>query len=366
MRPPAPPLHFGVGVNNGIPIANAQVPQGGPQAPNGNQAAQGAAVNRGPNGGQQQGFNLHLINNNAPNLPEVPDDNLALHWYIPWRSPVTRRNAPHWKRSFCVTAAIWYAGKCFPGWVNTMVELTRPVGLWEMTKQWTWDVLNLTFALTRPTIAVAHIYGWETTGEMASSVMGFFSAVCLKTSGKTPAAHAMYTQLQLRLPKIMRCWNMVLAASFVWFVYRVVNYSIAGPPPFEPEGFAGPTTCVEVTQERAQAAPTHFACPAGLRALVCEKAMMLERTPALLQKIKGMAGRWCDDHGINPMERPAYIAGAVACAMTVPRMELDLAAYQRRWEVRYAQRMIAQAADAGERTPSHVLFWRWLTNPGRR
>lgn len=279
---------------------------------------------------------------------------------------MTRRAAPHWKRSFCVTTAIWYTGKCFPGWVDAMVELTRPVGFWELAKQWTWDVLNLTLALSSPRIAIANIYGWDNTGEMITSVMKFFSAVWFKTTGKTPAAHAMYLQIQKNVPKIMFYWRCVFYASAAFTVYRAVNYCISGPPPFEPDGFAGPTTCVEVTQERAQADPTHFACPAGLRALVTEKAMMLERTPALLQKIKGMAGRWCDDHGINPMERPAYIAGAVACAMTVPRMELDLAAYQRKWEVRYAQRMIAQAHDAGERTPNHVLFWRWLTNPGRR
>lgn len=112
--------------------------------------------------------------------------------------------------------------------------------------------------------------------------------------------------------------------------------------------------------------PTHFACPAGLRALITERCLMLERTPQLLQKIKSVAGRWCDDHGINPMERPMCIAGAVACAMTVPRMELDLAAYQRRWEIRDAQRMIAAAHQAGDHVPPHVLFWRWLTQPGRR
>uniref|UniRef100_A0AAU7YE37 Uncharacterized protein n=1 Tax=Juruaca virus TaxID=3229021 RepID=A0AAU7YE37_9VIRU len=348
---PQPPA---VAVNN-QPVGFGQV-----AAP----VAHGQAVNRGPNNGQQQGLNLHVVNNNAPNLAEPPDDALAMHWYIPWRTPATRRQAPHWKTSFSVTTGIIIARSAVPKLVESLVDITRPVGFWQHTKQMAWDFLNLTAALASPHIALAQSYGHESTGHMIGNIKA--TAIAIWEGSHQCAAHEFWKLVQRTMPMFRRITGVLALASASWCAYRYVTYVTRGPPPFEPEGFAGPTTCVEVTQERALASPTHFACPAGLRALITEKAMMLERTPQLIQKMKGIAGRWCDEHGINPMERPAFIAGAVAAAMTVPRLELDLVAYQRRWEVQYAQRQIAHAAMQGDPAPPHELFWRWLTNPGRR
>lgn len=67
-----------------------------------------------------------------------------------------------------------------------------------------------------------------------------------------------------------------------------------------------------------------FVCPAPLARLVQERVLMCEREPALIQKVKGIASKWCDNQGLAGNERYQAISGAVAAALTVPCIEQNV------------------------------------------
>lgn len=134
----------------------------------------------------------------------------------------------------------------------------------------------------------------------------------------------------------------------------------------EPDPFAPPTSIVEVSPEVARGVPVSFSCPASLRSLVLERAMLLERTPALLQKIKSIAGRWCDEQSVPPDKRPAYIAGAVASCMCVPELEQHLLMFETGHNVQELYKRVRRHQTASTPEERKMRFLDWLTRPGRR
>lgn len=134
----------------------------------------------------------------------------------------------------------------------------------------------------------------------------------------------------------------------------------------EPDPFAPPTAIIEVAPDIAQGVPVSFCCPASLRSLVIERAMLLERTPALCQKIKSIAGRWCDENNVTPDKRPTYIAGAIAACMCVPELEQHLLLFETGHNVQELYKRVRR--HQGSLTPEarKMRLLDWLTRPGRR
>lgn len=116
---------------------------------------------------------------------------------------------------------------------------------------------------------------------------------------------------------------MLVAAT--WAAYVLVRHAIE-PPPYEaPEGTyptGGPI--IEITQEEAANKSMVFTCPAQLARLVQERVLMCERDPTLIQKVKSIAARWCDQNNVTNNLRYQAISGAVAAAMTVPCIEQNI------------------------------------------
>lgn len=134
----------------------------------------------------------------------------------------------------------------------------------------------------------------------------------------------------------------------------------------EPDPFAPPTSLIEVSAEVAQGVPVSFSCPAALRSTVLERCMLLERTPTLCQKIKSIAGRWCDEQSVPPDKRPAYIAGAIASCMCVPEMEQHLLMFERGHNIQELYKRVRQHQQAITPEQRKLRLLDWLTRPGRR
>lgn len=174
----------------------------------------------------------------------------------------------------------------------------------------------------------------------------------------------------LKLGWLTQLSPIIVGAAVAYFAYKIVRHVCSvlrdRHVPHDTEGLGHPHLMVEVTQQEAQATPTHFACPALLRAHILERIMLCDRTPQLIQKCKSICGRWCDDNGIAPALRPAYIAGGLACAMSVSNMELDLISYERAYATTHARLQVRRHANADIRPAATDAFWQWLMRPGRR
>nr|WKV34156.1 MAG: RNA-dependent RNA polymerase [Riboviria sp.] len=111
----------------------------------------------------------------------------------------------------------------------------------------------------------------------------------------------------------------VIVLGIVWAGYAIARHLIE-PPPYEaPPGcypMGGPL--IEITQEEAPKKEMVFACPAGLARAVQERTLLCERDPVLMQKVKSIASRWCDNAGLQGNQRYAAMCGAMAAALTVP------------------------------------------------
>lgn len=311
-----------------------------------------------------------MVNNNAADLRADPEDPGFLHWYIPVATPVTRRMPAAPCGGLLLTVATWGARV---GWYPLVQHLTRRArltGVLPVLRETVRDMIHTSIGRHHDTLTL-----WESLTMFGRNIWSScrntaaFSLVEYVYRATKPSS---YTLLLNALHRHKHLINAVLTTTAIagtaWCAYQLSMRVWLNTQPFEPEGMGHPGLMVEVTQEEAVGTPTHFACPAGLRATILEKIMLCERTPNLLQKVKSMAGRWCEDNNINPYHRPACIAGAVAVGMTVSPLESDLIKYESRWEVQAAQHRIAQhAAGMPDGRPRYnQRFWDWLTSPGRR
>lgn len=259
------------------------------------------------------------------------------------------------------------------GWqplVQHLARRARLTGVAAVLRETIRDMVHTSIGRNHDTLSL-----WESLTMFSRSIWGAVrnsTTFTLVDYIYRATAPNTYRQLLLGLQRHRQLINAALTTGGIaltaYCAYTLSMRVWLNMQPFEPEGMGHPGLMVEVTQEEAIGTPTHFACPAGLRATILEKIMLCERTPNLIQKVKSMAGRWCEDNNINPYHRPACIAGAVAVGMTVSPLETDLVKYEARWEVQAAQHRIAQhAAGMPDGRPrANQRFWDWLTSPGRR
>lgn len=258
-------------------------------------------------------------------------------------------------------------------WQNVVVTLARRArldGFFAVLRETARDMIHEAIGRNHDTLSL-----WESLSFFQSSILksvrntASFTMVDWIYRATAPNTYRAALLGALRHRHLINAVITTFGIAFTAYsAYQLATRIWLNSQPFEPEGMGHPGLMVEVTQEEALGTPTHFACPAGLRATILEKIMLCERTPNLIQKVKSMAGRWCEDNQINPYHRPACIAGAVAVGMTVSPLENDLIKYEARWEVQNAQRRVAQhAAGIPDGRPRHnQRFWDWLTSPGRR
>lgn len=111
----------------------------------------------------------------------------------------------------------------------------------------------------------------------------------------------------------------LLACGLVYAGYVLARHAIE-PPPYEapPGCYPNGGPMIEISQEEAPSKSMVFACPAPLARTVQERVLLCERDPTIIQKVKTIAARWCDQNGLSNNQRYAAICGAVAAAMTVP------------------------------------------------
>lgn len=118
------------------------------------------------------------------------------------------------------------------------------------------------------------------------------------------------------------------AVAVIWTGYVLARHYIE-PAPYEaPPGLypnGGPM--IEITQEEARNKAHVFVCPAPLARLVQERVLMCERDPTLLQKVKSIASKWCDQNHVTNNQRYQAVAGALAASLTVPCIEQNVIHY---------------------------------------
>lgn len=127
----------------------------------------------------------------------------------------------------------------------------------------------------------------------------------------------------------LRLWRAfapaIAIAGATWLAINVYRRWTEPDPMDAPAGVypsGGPW--VEVTQEQARGVATAVACPAPLARLVQERVLLCERDPAMMQKVKTIASRWCTEQGLSDNVRYNAVAGAMAAAMTVPVQEQNI------------------------------------------
>lgn len=290
---------------------------------------------------------VNIQNQNGPEGREIPGDDLALHWYVPFRSPATRRSSQ--SRPYIAmtgSAMLWATSSALQVLKPPTRSLTTALATAVHSACTTWlarDSLNPWFRLALQPLA-------HKLAPRPPTVMASFAGFITR--------HAVV------IKAVLRVGALGLAAYACWTTAR---HWFDNSKPYEPEGVNHVALMTEVTQEEAMDAPTHFACPAGLRAHIVEKVMMCERTPALIQRVKSIAGKYCDERGVSQFDRPQWIAGACAAAMTVTSHELDLLSYERSWSVQKARKLLRRHHDGAAPEPrNNPGFWQWLLGPGRR
>lgn len=333
-------------------------------------------------GGPNAGLAVNIVNQNAANILEPEPEVLPLHWYVPLTSPATRRVLCYDLRiPTGITAGALLVRHL---WLPTARRFAPRLGLAQQLFESTRQHVSIGFPPASIFFIKFSLPSWSECSEWLPQTPRWLRphfAVLGQLATNVRRAAFNWTPPRWRfLPATTRPLGQWMLRH-AWWV-RPVLATIAGLAacttlycfwwnrrqlalPYEPEGLGQRHVMCEVTQEEALQTPTHFACPAALRAVVLEKVFLSERTPALVQRIKSIAGRWCDDHGVGPFERPACIAGAVAAAMTVSTLEMDLVRYEQQWSVRTARRLLRD--HHAEEAPRHQpAFWDWLTGPGRR
>lgn len=154
---------------------------------------------------------------------------------------------------------------------------------------------------------------------------------CVARGNKT-----LQTAAKIAAPKLMRyathaatvCKSMNLmaapiAATALAYAGWVVLRHITEPPPYEapPGCYPSGGPMIEIAQEEAPQREMVFCCPGPLARRVQERVLLCERDPTIIQKVKSIAAKWCDDNNLNDNQRYTAICGAVAAAMTVPASE---------------------------------------------
>lgn len=286
-----------------------------------------------------------VINNNIGQVDmAVRDDDMALHWYTPMLPVASRRVTWYRRWPLWLAGGVFVAGttaSCYLAWKQPWREVEARYLFMDA-----WQVVSFT---SGGWLRWLNPLGWATQ--------------ITHTVSKLAKACSLWMH---PVPWWRKCWwhaTWAVTATSFGIAMWALNPHV--PDPLEPDGPGQPALMVEVTQQEALAQPTHFICPAGLRALVTEKVLLLERTPQMVQRIKSVAGKWCDDHQVGAFERPRYIAGAVAACMTVPHLEMDLLLFNSWDPIQRAHRRLQNYHNQNLLPDATSRFWQWMRQ-GRR
>lgn len=261
----------------------------------------------------------------------MDDQDRALTYYTPLQDIFLRPSLPTLTGPFALMAG---AGLCYVAPGKLLYELCMNQALYasrNTVKASLYHILGKTLKYTGALMG-------DTILKMSSLSL---AAITGYVAEKTHAYGAYYIKLaaQLAAPTLMSraqkiqtvCDGLniiskpLMVIAGVWAGYTLVRHAIE-PPPYEaPQGtYPAGGPIIEITQEEARNKSMVFTCPAQLARLVQERVLMCERDPTLVQKVKSIAARWCDQNNITNNLRYQAISGAVAAAMTVPCIEQNI------------------------------------------
>lgn len=313
---------------------------------------------------------VNINNNNGPDPREIPGDDMMLHWYIPQPQVATRRKENPPLGAWLTTAAVTLGARIGHRSLNKLLlDLCRHSGVRGYLKETSRGILHAATGYSQTEeFTIAQTLGLLFGSKKVIAGTGFmymYNKIYEATKPNSWVRFLFTWRKHAAFTSAVCATGFCIAVAGV--IYCIVRQIQVNREPYEPEGISHSGLMCEVTQQEALATPTHFACPVGLRDHILEKIFLQDRNPVLIQRVRSMAGKWCDDRGVNPHIRPAYIAGAVACAMSVSRMEQDLLQFERQWEVRQARGLLARHHAMGDGPPrQRPGFWEWLMRPGRR
>lgn len=264
--------------------------------------------------------------------PPRPDDqDRQLNYYTPLRDIFMRPSLPTLRGPFALlgTAALFHAA---PG--KLLYNFCMTQALYQSKNTVKASLLHIGGNIFKWAGGILGDAVLKVSSLSMAAVTGYMSEVAfskgqsmLKQAAKI-AAPKLMTRAQM-LQSACDGLNIIAkpvgAVAIAWAIYVLARHAIE-PPPYEaPEGtYPSGGPIVEITQEEARNKAKVFTCPAPLARVVQERVLMCERDPTMIQKVKSIAARWCDQHGLQNNQRYQAVAGAVAAAMTVPCIEQQI------------------------------------------
>lgn len=304
---------------------------GPPQVPPPNAPARADGAGGPPDGGLNDGPRRPPLPNLADLNAQPDDQDRPLHFYTPLHDIFHRPALPTLRGPFMLGAisGIMYMA---PGKLLYQLAMNRALmnshatlkgaAYHIMANACKWSALALGDVILKiPSLTLGAVTGWASEHLMMTSQRLLLKAA--KLSG--PRWLSMGQQAQLLCNAANALSKPIMAVAVVWIGYTLARHAIE-PPPYEaPPGIypnGGPI--IEITQEEAANKALVFTCPAPLARQVQERVLLCERDVQLIQKVKSIAARWCDQNNYAGNERYQAVAGAVAAALTVPCIEQNV------------------------------------------
>lgn len=309
-------------------------PAGGPGAPNppgGGAGPGGPGQPGGPGPGGAGGPGAGQPGGQNPPLDRLlgQDDDHPLRYYAPMQDIFKRPRLPT-LRGPLATAVVGLATKFIPA--DWLVEQA----LWafgkledaKLSKQLGYAVAKKIYGTTSA-IAASPLW-WNLPFTLSITGQSAFFAIAERSKQammdymkmRAPWWYKPFKNLCLGVAAIGKLYKFTLGIAAIWAAYVLARH-VMEPPPYEaPEGVypaGGPM--IEIAPEEAPSREHVFACPVELARMAQERVLLCDRDPTIIQKVKTIASRWCDQRNLGPNERYNAIAGAVAAALTVPAVE---------------------------------------------
>lgn len=268
----------------------------------------------------------------VPAPPVQPDDqDRHLNYYTPMVDIFMRPRLPSLRGplALAIGGAICH---CAPG--KALYQLAMNQALYHSRNTFKSAVLHLLgnslkygswiigdFALKTPSLVTVGVCGYlgEKMHATAHSLLKQAATLAApKIMSKAQTAQVLCQALNIIAKPIV-------VSAGLWAMYVMARHYIEPAPYDAPPGtYPNGGPIIEITQEEAANKEMVFTCPAPLARQVQERVLLCERDPTLIQKVKSIASKWCDQNNITGNQRYQAVSGAVAAALTVPCIEQNV------------------------------------------
>lgn len=265
------------------------------------------------------------------NRPTVDDQDRPLNYYTPLRDIFMRPKLPTLRGPMATitTGCLMHMapGEALYNYAMTQAlyhsHRTIKASLYHIAG----NVLKATSCIIGDTLLKAPSWTSIAAGTWLADKLFTTSKSMLMTAAKlaSPTIMAKAQSVQLVCKAMNICAKPIAAIGLCWAGYVITRHMIE-PPPYEapPGTYPNGGPIIEITQEEAANKAMVFTCPAPLARAVQERVLMCERDVTLIQKVKSIASKWCDNNNITGNQRYQAVSGAVAAALTVPCIEQNV------------------------------------------